>query len=74
MASIHVYKDTVGEWRFRIKAENGKITADSGEGYSRKGNAARAARNLIIDLTQKEPVITVDYVQPKPKKKKSEVI
>jgi uncharacterized protein YegP (UPF0339 family) len=28
-----VYKDAKGEFRWRLKAGNGKIIADSGEGY-----------------------------------------
>jgi len=28
------YKDSKGEWRWRLKAANGRILADSGEGYS----------------------------------------
>ena len=31
---FHIYKDDKGEWRWRLKAINGKILADSGEGYS----------------------------------------
>jgi uncharacterized protein YegP (UPF0339 family) len=27
------YKDAKGEWRRRLKAANGRIIADSGEGY-----------------------------------------
>ena len=27
------YKDSTGEWRWRLKATNGRIIADSGEGY-----------------------------------------
>ena len=33
---FHVYKDTKGEWRWRLKAANGKVVADSAEGYSSK--------------------------------------
>jgi len=29
----YYYKDTKGEWRWRLKASNGRIIADSGEGY-----------------------------------------
>lgn len=28
------YKDHNDEWRWRLKASNGRIIADSGEGYS----------------------------------------
>ena len=33
---FHIYKDHKGEWRWRLKAANGKIVADSSEGYSSK--------------------------------------
>jgi len=39
---FHVYKDTRGEWRWRLTARNGRIVADSGEGYRNRGNALRA--------------------------------
>jgi uncharacterized protein YegP (UPF0339 family) len=32
---LRVYRDLVREWRWNIKASNGKIVADSGEGYNR---------------------------------------
>jgi uncharacterized protein YegP (UPF0339 family) len=31
---FHIYKDSAGEWRWRLKSANGRIIADSGEGYS----------------------------------------
>jgi uncharacterized protein YegP (UPF0339 family) len=31
--TYYYYKDTKGEWRWRLKAQNGRIVADSGEGY-----------------------------------------
>ncbi len=34
----HVYKDANNEWRWRLKAANGNILADSGEGYSAKAD------------------------------------
>lgn len=33
---FHIYKDHKDEWRWRLKSANGKIIADSGEGYSSK--------------------------------------
>lgn len=32
------YKDAKGEWRWRLKASNGRIIADSGEGYTTESN------------------------------------
>lgn len=44
MATVgfHIYQDKKGLWRWRFKSANGKIMADSGEGYHSKGNAQRA--------------------------------
>jgi uncharacterized protein YegP (UPF0339 family) len=36
------YKDRKGEWRWRWRARNGRIMADSGEGYSSKRKAMKA--------------------------------
>lgn len=33
MAVFKIYKDKKGEYRWRFKAANNKIIADSGEGY-----------------------------------------
>ena len=35
-------KDATGEWRWRLKASNGKIIADSGEGYKSKADCLAA--------------------------------
>jgi uncharacterized protein len=34
--AYHVYQDRSQEWRWRLKAENGRIVADSGEGYQNR--------------------------------------
>lgn len=39
MATFKIYTDTRGEYRWRLKAANGKIVADSGEGYISKQGA-----------------------------------
>jgi uncharacterized protein YegP (UPF0339 family) len=40
---VEVYRDVGGEWRWRRIAGNGEIVAVSGEGYSDRGGAVRAA-------------------------------
>lgn len=45
---IDVYEDDAGEWRWRLIAPNGQILADSGEGYSRRSDAKRAATRAFI--------------------------
>lgn len=47
MWTLTVYRDRAGEWRWRIKAANGRIVADSGEGYTSRANACRAARRFV---------------------------
>ncbi|MCB9096048.1 MAG: DUF1508 domain-containing protein [Arcobacter sp.] len=39
---FHVYKDIRAEWRWRLKATNGKIIATSGEGYNNKQDCLHA--------------------------------
>ena len=34
--TFYIYKDRAGEWRWHLKAANGRIVADSGEGYVSK--------------------------------------
>ena len=43
---FHIYKDYKGEWRWRLKAANGKILADSGESYTSKQHC-REALDLV---------------------------
>ena len=42
MATFTVYEATDKKWYWRFKANNGKIFADSGEGYASEYNAVRA--------------------------------
>lgn len=45
--SIEIYEDKHDEWRWRMRAGNGKIVGDSGEGYATKWNATLAARRFL---------------------------
>jgi uncharacterized protein YegP (UPF0339 family) len=45
-------------WRWRLVARNGKIVADSAEGYSTRSNLLRAARR-IARLWQTAPHLDV---------------
>jgi uncharacterized protein YegP (UPF0339 family) len=50
---FEVYRDQAGEWRWRLVHRNGNILADSGEGYTRRHDAARAVdrlRDRVDDL------------------------
>ncbi len=41
-----VYRDRIGEYRWRLVATNGRTVGDSGEGYDSRSNARRAAENV----------------------------
>jgi uncharacterized protein YegP (UPF0339 family) len=48
-ATITVYQDDAGEWRWRIvDVQSGKILGDSGEGYANKGHAAAMATRVSL--------------------------
>lgn len=57
--AIDIYRDTRGEWRWRLQAANGRIIADSGEGYrDRRGvmRAIEALRRAAAWAVCREPV------------------
>jgi uncharacterized protein YegP (UPF0339 family) len=41
-ATIERYEDSAGEWRWRLRHDNGEILGDGSEGYASKGNVDRA--------------------------------
>lgn len=45
-AKLRIYVDLKGEWRWRLSV-NGRIMADSAEGYSSRSNVKRALRSLV---------------------------
>lgn len=48
-----VYQDAAGEWRWKHVADNGRLIADSGEGYDSKFNAERA-KDRAMELSAEE--------------------
>ena len=47
MDRFEVHRGMDGQWYIRLRARNGKIVADGGEGYASKSNAKRAAQRLV---------------------------
>lgn len=43
---FELFKDTANNWRWRLKAANGAKIATSGESFSSKYSAKRAAQNV----------------------------
>jgi uncharacterized protein YegP (UPF0339 family) len=57
---FELYRDTAGEWRWRLVARNGRVIADSGEGYTRRSGAEKAIERLqampsLADVPTVEP-------------------
>jgi uncharacterized protein len=48
---FEIYQDRSGRYRWRLRAANGHITADSGQSYRDRYSARRAAEAVIVSLT-----------------------
>jgi uncharacterized protein len=63
VSKFQIYEDRKGEYRWRLRARNGEIIADSNEGYSRKANCKhgidlvreQAASAAVEDQTEVDP-------------------
>jgi uncharacterized protein YegP (UPF0339 family) len=49
MATFTIYKDARNEFRWRLRANNNEIVADSAEGYNNKSDCQRG-----IDIVKRE--------------------
>jgi uncharacterized protein YegP (UPF0339 family) len=49
VSKFQIYQDRKGEYRWRLRARNGEIIADSNEGYSRKASCKHG-----IDLVKQQ--------------------
>ena len=45
-SKLEIYKDNSGEWRWRLKASNGRIVATGGEGYKRHSSCHSSMLNV----------------------------
>ncbi len=45
-ATFELFEDSAGEFRWRLRHDNGNILADSGEGYASKSNVRRALQSV----------------------------
>ncbi len=59
-ATFELFEDDAGEWRWRLRHDNGEIIADSGEGYASKSNAKRALARI------RDHVAAADYLRVDP--------
>jgi uncharacterized protein YegP (UPF0339 family) len=54
-----VYQDRKKEWRWRLIAKNGRIVADSGEGYTRRASAFRALHRFSDSVFDASCAVTL---------------
>lgn len=55
---FELYRDAAGEWRWRLRVQNGNIIAESGEGYVARRDCEhaidlvkRSEKAEIVDMT-----------------------
>ena len=60
MLRFEIYREANGDWRWRLRHQNGNVIADSSEGYRRREDCERgiaivkeAAAAPIVDMTTK---------------------
>jgi len=49
---IQFYKDKRGKWRWRVKARNGRILGDSGQGYASRRGAIEGLELLRWEVAE----------------------
>ncbi|SDX79835.1 Uncharacterized conserved protein YegP, UPF0339 family [Halopenitus persicus] len=57
---FELFEDTAGEWRWRLRHDNGNVLGDSGEGYASRPNAVRAMNGV------RSHVASADYLRIDP--------
>lgn len=57
---FELYKDRHGEWRWRLRARNGKAIAESGEGYKQRARCVAGIRLVRRAVTLDAPVVEAD--------------
>ena len=50
--TFEVYLDKAGQWRWRLRHQNGNIIATSGEGYNNKGDCLAGIRSVIENAAE----------------------
>lgn len=59
--TVEVYKDALGEWRWRKLADNGNVIAESGEGYKnfdwchRMASTEAGAADIVVIPSSDDP-------------------
>lgn len=62
---FQVYRDRKREWRWRLRAANGRVLADSGEGYKRQKACERAIVSVWKVISA--PIAVVSHAEARRK-------
>ena len=53
---FEIFKDTAGEWRFRLISQNGRILCQS-EGYTRRTRAREGVNALCVAAAKAKTIV-----------------
>jgi uncharacterized protein YegP (UPF0339 family) len=53
-ATFELYEDKAGQWRWRLKHDNGNVIADGGEGYASKAKAKQGIESVKTNAADAE--------------------
>lgn len=48
---FEIYQDKARDFRWRVKARNGKIIGDSAEGYDHKSGCEKSIERFVVEFT-----------------------
>jgi uncharacterized protein YegP (UPF0339 family) len=51
-AGFEVYEDDSGEWRWRLRARNGRVLAAGGESFASRSNVFRSLKSVRKAVTK----------------------
>lgn len=63
MKILKFYKDKKKQWRWKVIAQNGRILACSGEGYTRRNNAIRSFYTVVNAIHIYNIAIIIDLLK-----------
>lgn len=61
--TIVIYQDNQGDWRWKAKAGNNEVVADSGEGYQHLSHALDTAHRMF---PRADTTVVIEPPQPGP--------
>ena len=57
---FEIYQDKSGEWRWRLRASNGQLVANGGEGFSSKASVIRSLESVRKNVAESPGHIEIE--------------